>query len=178
MSVVAKVEAVLYLKGQPLSIREIKDLTGCDRAEVEDALIQLMSDYAQRETALEIIELDQRQYSLQLQSAYTHLIDSLVPAELGLGVLRTLAAIALSNGITQTELVNIRGSGAYQQVQELVQQGFVNKRKHPETRSFWLQVTPKFHQYFQVDQLPEGLSVGMVAKSTEVSTEAGSDTSV
>ncbi|NJK38758.1 MAG: SMC-Scp complex subunit ScpB [Oscillatoriales cyanobacterium RM2_1_1] len=165
MSILAKVEAVLYLKGQSLSIREMVELTGGDRADVEDALIQLMSDYAHRETALEIVEQGKK-YSLQLKSAYSSLIGTLIPADLGLGVLRTLAAIALSKGITQTQLVDLRGSGAYQQVQELVEQGFVTKRKHPETRSYWLQVTEKFHQYFQVDQLPQGLSLEAIVQAT------------
>ncbi|MGL5080519.1 MAG: SMC-Scp complex subunit ScpB [Microcoleaceae cyanobacterium] len=165
MNILAKVEAVLYLKGQFLTIRDIAELTGCDRPEIEEALIQLMSDYAHRETALEIVEQD-KQYSLQLKSGYDTLMDTIVPADLGLGALRTLAAIALSEGITQTQLVDLRGSGAYQQVQELVEQGFVTKRKHPETRSYWLQVTSKFNQYFQVDQLPEGMTLEVIAKKT------------
>jgi segregation and condensation protein B len=73
--------------------------------------------------------------------------------------LRTLAAIALKGPLSQTDLVELRGSGAYQHVQELVQQGFVRKRRQPETRSFSLQVTAKFHQYFQLDQLPKQLEL-------------------
>jgi len=40
-----KIEAILYLKGQPLSLAEIATLTKCDRPVVEDAIIQLMTDY-------------------------------------------------------------------------------------------------------------------------------------
>ena len=86
-------------------------------------------------------------------------MQSLVAPELGVGALRTLAAIALKGGITQTDLVELRGSGAYQQVTELVELGFVQKRKQANSRSHWLQVTKKFHQYFQVDQLPQQLSL-------------------
>lgn len=46
-----QIEAILYLKGQPLSIAEISELAGCDRADVEDALIELMTDYAHRDSA-------------------------------------------------------------------------------------------------------------------------------
>ncbi|MDY7021441.1 MAG: SMC-Scp complex subunit ScpB, partial [Cyanobacteriota bacterium] len=90
---------------------------------------------------------------------------TLVQPELGVGALRTLAAIALNGGIAQTDLVDLRGSGAYQQVQELVELGFINKRKQRETRSYWLQVTKKFHQYFQVDQLPQQLAISFPAQS-------------
>lgn len=157
MSLAAKIEAILYLKGQAVSVSELAELAQCERAEVKDALIQLMSDYARRDTALEVIETTNG-YSLQLREAYSDLMDSLVPPELGVGALRTLAVIALKGGISQTDLVELRGSGAYQQVQELVEMGFVRKRRQPETRSYWLQVTSKFHQYFQLDQLPQQLS--------------------
>ena len=69
-----------------------------------------------------------------------------------MGALRTLATIALKGSITQTELVELRGSGAYQQVQTLVEQGFVGKRRPKDGRSYRLQVTDKFHQYFQTVQ--------------------------
>jgi segregation and condensation protein B len=83
------------------------------------------------------------------------LIEDLIPAELGTGTLRTLAAIALKGPILQADLINLRGSTAYQQVQDLVERGFVRKRKQNEGRSYWLEVTDKFHQYFEVDNLRE-----------------------
>jgi segregation and condensation protein B len=172
VSLPAKIEAILYLKGQALSLSEIVQLAECDRAEAEDALIGLMSDYAHRDSALEITETRQG-YSLQLREAYAGLVHTLVPPELGVGALRTLAAIALNGGITQTDLVELRGSGAYQHVQELVQLGFVTKRRSPEGRSYWLQVSKKFHQYFQVDQLPQQLSLQLRPHSAEDPSPSG-----
>lgn len=173
MSIIAKVEAILYLKGEPVSLTDMAELIECDRAEVEEGLIQLMSDYAHRESALEVVEMKKGYYALQLRQSYTDLMDTLVQPELGLGALRTLAAIALNGGIAQTDLVDLRGSGAYQQVQELVELGFVNKRKQKETRSYWLQVTKKFHQYFQVDKLPQQLSLGFPVKGEDESDQNG-----
>ncbi len=147
-----RIEAILYLKGQPLSIAEIAELAGCDRNEAEDALIELMSDYARRDSALEVVEVPSG-YSLQLRSAFQDLLQSIVPAELGVGALRTLAAIALKNPISQTDLIDLRGSGAYQHVQELVNLGFVQKRRQTDGRSYWLHITEKFHQHFELDQL-------------------------
>jgi segregation and condensation protein B len=66
-----------------------------------------------------------------------------------------LAAIALRGPLTLTDLVELRGSGAYQHVQELVEMSFVRKRRKANSRSAWLQVTEKFHQYFQVEKLPQ-----------------------
>lgn len=145
------IEAILYLKAQPLTLAEIAELAGCDRAAAEEGLIELMEDYAHRNTALEVAETPNG-YVLQLRESFHHLIQQLLPADLGVGALRTLAAIALKGRISQTELVEIRGSNAYQHVQELVELGFIRKRRQTDGRSYWLQVTEKFHQYFQLNR--------------------------
>ena len=157
MKLATKIEAILYIKGQPVSLAEIAERAGCDRDEAEDALIELMGDYAHRESALEVIETPTG-YSLQLRSSLGNLLQNLLPAELGTGALRSLAAIALKSPILQTDLIDLRGSSAYQQVTELVEKGFVRKRRQSDGRSYWLEVTEKFHQYFEIDQLSQVLS--------------------
>ncbi len=164
MKLATKIEAILYIKGRPLSIEEIGTLleegtnddtiktNSIDREILEEGLIELMNDYAHRDSALEIIETNQG-YSLQLKSAYNTLLQDLIPAELGKGALRTLAAIALKNPILQTDLIELRGSSAYQQVSELVELGFIRKRPQADGRSYWLEVTDKFHQYFEIEQI-------------------------
>lgn len=148
------IEAILYLKAKPLSIGEIAEYASCDRDAAEEGLIELMGDYAHREGALEIAETEEG-YSLQLKPPYRPLLDQLIPLDIGVGALRTLAAIALRGPITQPDLVELRGSGVYQHVPDLVDQGFVRKRRQSDGRSFWLQVTEKFYQRFEIDKLPE-----------------------
>lgn len=161
MKLATKIEAILYIKGQPLSLEEIISCLGCELTEAEaqserdliqEALIELMNDYAHRDSALEIVETTAG-YSLQLRSAYKNLLQELVPAELGTGTLRTLAAITLKNPILQTELIELRGSSAYQQVAELVKLGFIRKRPQADGRSYWLEITDKFHQYFEINEV-------------------------
>jgi len=147
------IEAVLYLKAQPLALSAIAEYAGCDRTTAEAALMELMDDYAHRDSALEIMETEDG-YSFQLREAFQDLIQNLIPVDLGVAALRTLAVIALKGPIAQTELVNMRGSGAYQQVQELVERGFVRKKRQSSGRSYSLRVTNQFYQYFQVEQLP------------------------
>lgn len=149
----SKIEAILYLKGQPLTIAQIAEYAQCDRPSVEEGLIELIDDYAHRDSALEVVETTLG-YSLQLRSNFQELVHTIIPVELGVGALRTLAAIALNTPITQTDLIELRGSGAYQHVQELVEQGFIRKRRQADCRSSMLSVTPKFYQYFQMQQLP------------------------
>ena len=163
MKLANKIEAIIYIKGRPLSIEEIHGclqekadepgkLSPGDREAIEDGIIELMNDYAHRDSALEIVETETG-YSLQLKTDYEYLLKELVPAELGKGALRTLAAVALRNPILQTELIDLRGSSAYQQVAELVNLGFVRKREQADGRSYWLEVTNKFHQYFEINNM-------------------------
>jgi segregation and condensation protein B len=146
------IEAILYLKGQPMTLAAIAEYAGCGRKTASDALLELMDDYAHRDSALEIVETPSG-YSLQLRPTFENLIQHLVPAELGIGALRTLAVIDLKSPIVQTDLIELRGSSAYQQVQELVELGFVRKRRQAEGRSYLLEITDKFHHYFEVDEL-------------------------
>ena len=149
-----KIEAILYLKAQPLKIAQIAEFAQCDRDSAEEGLIALMGEYAHREGALEIAETEEG-YALQLRELYKPLVDTIVPLDIGLGALRTLAAIALRGPIAQSELVDVRGSGVYQHVPDLVDQGFVKKRRQADGRSSWLQVTEKFYQHFEIDKLPQ-----------------------
>jgi segregation and condensation protein B len=171
-SLSSKVEAILYLKGQPLTVNEIVRYAQCDRPAVEAALIELMAEYAHRDSALEVVETPEG-YALQLRSTFQELVNTIIPSDMGLGALRTLAAIALKKTIPQTELVNLRGSGAYQHVQDLVRLGYVRKRRQAAGRSPLLQVTPKFYQDFQVEQLPTLANLSaMAAEDTPEETEA------
>ena len=149
----SQIEAILYLKGQPLDLAFIAECAGCDRDAAETAMMELMDDYAHRDSALEVVETPIG-YTLQLRGSFQTLIDKMIPAEIGTGALRTLAAIAIKGSITQTDLVELRGSGAYQHVQELVEVGFVRKRRQAGSRSSLLQVTDKFNRTYELNDLP------------------------
>lgn len=177
MNSTTKIEAILYLKGKPLSIGEIAEYAACDRASAQEGIIELIDQYARRDSALEVVETP-KGYSLQLRSDFHELVNTLIPVELGVGALRTLAAIALNEPILQSDLIEVRGSGAYQHVQELVEQGFVKKRRDSDSRSYSLQVTSKFHQYFQIEQLPKSLSLGRKEKQLELNLESEKTTAV
>ena len=158
------IESILYLKGKPLTLTEIAEFARCDRDEAEQGLLELMSDFSHRDTALEVAELDEG-YVLQLRSDSQGMVQQIIPADIGVGALRTLAVIAMKGPLLQTDLINLRGSTAYHQVQELVEQGFVRKRRRSDGRSYWLQVTEKFRQYFQLNQFQAGFDPFEKAKA-------------
>ena len=162
------IESILYLKAQPLTLTELAELAHCDRDEVEEGLLELMSDFSHRETAMEVAETSDG-YCLQLRLEYQGMVQQIIPADIGVGALRTLAVIAMKGPIIQTELINLRGSTAYHQVQELVEQGFVRKRRRSDGRSYWLQVTEKFRQYFQLNQMAQDGIADPFGRATKAS---------
>ena len=149
LSLPARLEAILYLKGRPLSLAELAEIAGIDRSEAELALITLMADYAHRDTALEIHQEGPR-YSLQLRSSLADLVQDLLPVDLSTAALRTLATIALKKRILQSDLVELRGSGAYAPLQELLAQDFLERKRQSDGRSFWLSMCEKFHRTFAI----------------------------
>lgn len=151
LSIPARLEAILYLKGRPMSLAELAALTDMDRDDVELALISLMTDYAHRDTALEIYQ-DGQTYSLQLRQGLTDLVQVLLPVDLSTAALRTLATIALKKRILQSELVDLRGSGAYDHIKELLAQNFIERKRQSDGRSYWLTLSEKFHRTFALDQ--------------------------
>ena len=148
-SLATRLEAILYLKGRPVSIGELVELSEQDRRSVEEALMALTAAYAQRESALEVVEQNGR-YGLQLRPGLGDLVKDLLPVNLSTATLRTLATIALQKRILQADLVDLRGSGAYDHIKELLAQDFVERRRQSEGRSYWLTLTEKFHRTFSV----------------------------
>jgi segregation and condensation protein B len=149
LSLPARIEAILYLKGKPLTLGEIAEIAGVGREEVEMGLLTLMADYAHRDTALEIRQEGQR-YGLQLRESLGELVQNLLPVDLSTAALRTLATIALKKRILQSELVELRGSGAYDHIKELLAQNFIERKRQSDGRSFWLSPSEKFHRTFAV----------------------------
>ncbi|MFM8526092.1 MAG: SMC-Scp complex subunit ScpB [Cyanobacteriota bacterium] len=150
LSLPAQMEAILYLKGRPLTLTELSEIAAISREEVELALITLMADYAHRDTALEIRQEGSR-YSLQLRESLGALVQNLVPVDLSTAALRTLATIALKKRILQSELVDLRGSGAYDHIKELLAQDFIERKRQSDGRSFWLTLSEKFHRTFAIE---------------------------
>ena len=149
LSLPARIEAILYLKGKPLSLAELAEIAGLSRDAVEMGLITLMADYAHRDTALEIRQEGQR-YSLQLRDGLGELVQNLLPVDLSTAALRTLATIALKKRILQSDLVELRGSGAYDHIKELLSQNFIERKRQSEGRSYWLSLSEKFHRTFSI----------------------------
>lgn len=148
-SLTSRIEAILYLKGRPISLSELSELARDEPDQVRTAIAMLTTSYAQRDTALEVVEQSGR-YCLQLRPALADLVKNMLPVNLSTATLRTLATIALKKRILQSDLVDLRGSGAYDHIKELLAQDFIERRRQSDGRSYWLTLSEKFHRTFSV----------------------------
>lgn len=152
----SKVEAVLFVTAKSLQAKEIAEILGVEKEEVEEALLELIMDYSARDGALEIDDEDG--YILQVKAEHMDIVDLLCPIEIKPAVLKTLTVIALKEPIRQAYLKELRGANAYEHVQELVEKGLISKTKDKNGRSFNLRTTKKFNEYFKLKGDAKALS--------------------
>ena len=143
----SRIEAVLFVTARVLQIKDIAEILEEEPEVVEEALLELIMDYASRDGALEID--DENGYILQVKEDYSDIVEKICPIDLSPAVLRTLLVIALKEPIRQTELVKLR-SAAYEHVAELVEKGLVSKHKDKNGRSINIKTTAKFAEYFKL----------------------------
>ncbi len=146
---VTKVEAVLYLKGRPISKKNLTEITNTDINSINKALKELKVKYSNTKSAIELNEVNNC-YCLELKSTLNEFVEDLLPSELRTSELRTLATIAIKKKILQSDLIVLRGSGAYDHIKELTNKKFIIKRKQKDGRSYWLSLSEKFFQTFAV----------------------------
>ncbi len=146
---VTRVEAVLYLKGRPMTKKNLSEITNYDIKAIDNALKELKEKYSNKKSAIELSEIN-NSYCLELKSTLNEYVEDLLPSELRTSELRTLATIAIKKKILQSDLIVLRGSGAYDHIKELINKKFIIKRKQKDGRSFWLSLSEKFFQTFAV----------------------------
>lgn len=143
------IEAALFAAGGTVDITRLSALIG--RSEDETSLIadNLIEEYRQRESGIEIIRLKDTKYLMQVRPEYSEYVRSLAPKELPAPVLRTLSMIAYHQPVTQSDIVKIRGNMAYSHIHALLEMGLIASA--PKGHTKLLTTTPRFAEYFGLD---------------------------
>ena len=137
----------MYLKGRPITKTNLSEITNSDVNSIIKALKELKEKYSNSKSAIELNEVN-NSYCLELKSTLNEFVEDLLPSELKTSELRTLATVAIKKKILQSDLIILRGSGAYDHIKELTNKNFIIKRKQKEGRSYWLSLSEKFFQTF------------------------------
>jgi segregation and condensation protein B len=144
----ALVEAALYVAGRPLNLNELCSvLKTRSKNKAKKLAKTLLREYASRNTALEILELKDERYVLQLKAEFTPHVRKLVKKPLlSTGPLKTLAYIAYRQPVSQKRVVEVRGHHVYGHIKLLKETGLVVGERRG--RSTILRTTEYFADYF------------------------------
>jgi segregation and condensation protein B len=142
------IEAALYVAGRPLDLNELCSvLKTRSKNKAVKLAKNLKQEYDHRNTALEILELKDERYVLQLKSDFTQHVRKLVNRPLlSMGPLKTLAYIAFRQPLSQKRVIDVRGHHAYGHVKLLKEMGLLVSER--SGRSSLLKTTDYFADYF------------------------------
>lgn len=143
-------EAALFMAARPLTLHELKKISTkiglYSLTEIKNALDVVSKEYAQRESWIEVAEVDGK-YFMRVAQQHADVVAELAhAAELSKRALRVLAIVTRNNGTTQAKVVRTLGGGAYEGVKELIEKGFLSAKRAGRTKELWL--TKKFKSYF------------------------------
>jgi len=117
----ALLEAGLYVAGRPLDLKTLGNVTGTrSKKRVRKLAKTLVENYKNRDTALEVLELEGERFVMQLKTDYTAKVRKLATRPLlSAGPLKTLSYIAFRQPILQTQVIDVRGHHSYGHLKQL-----------------------------------------------------------
>ncbi len=131
MSLIGKIETVLFLATRPIDLNKLAKLVEAETDEVKQALEQLTARYTKDESGLGLI-VNENKYQLVSNSKYGDLAESLtkeeVTGELTRPSLETLTIIAYRGPITKPEIEQIRGINCSVIIRNLLMRGLIEQR--------------------------------------------------
>lgn len=162
VSLSAKIEAILFWKAEPVSVKKLAVLCKAAEADITTAVKELSIALSQSNRGLTLIEHD-GEVTLGTAPAFAGLIESLTKDELmrdlGKAGLETLSIILYQGPITRAEIDYIRGVNSQFIVRNLLVRGLIEKKENPEDqRSFLYGPTLELIAHLGltgIDKLPE-----------------------
>jgi segregation and condensation protein B len=145
---IALIEAALYVSGRPLDLKTLGSVIGTrSKKKTQKLAREIVEEYNQRTTALEILELEDKRFVLQVKANLSSKVKRLATRPLlTSGPLRTLSYIAYRQPIDQKQVIDVRGSHAYGHVKQLIDMGLVDYEKKGRTKI--LSTTNYFADFF------------------------------
>lgn len=146
----ALVEAALFLSGKALSKERLVEILGPESADNIDALVnELSEEYKARNSGIEVLNLGGK-YKIHVKSEYASKIqDSGQATDLSKSELKTLAYVVFKQPVRQSQIVQYRGSGAYDHIKHLMELKFLYGER--ERNTLVLNAGPSFTEYFGTD---------------------------
>jgi segregation and condensation protein B len=125
----ALLEAGLYVAGRPLDLKTLASVVGTRSKKKARKLARaLVESYSNRDTALEVLELEGERFVMQLKVEYTGKVKKLATRPLlSAGPLKTLSYIAFRQPILQTQVIDVRGHHSYGHLKQLEEMELISR---------------------------------------------------
>lgn len=155
------IESLIFVSLEPLNLEKIKNIcTEFSNREIEDAIQELVENYASNERGIKIIQAAGG-YLFSTKSEYDQWIRRLLSldqkSKLSHAALETLAAVAYHQPITLAEISALRGVDATYSLKTLLQKKLVKitGRKKSPGRPLIYRTTDKFLTYFGLNNIKD-----------------------
>ena len=161
-SLIAKVEAVLFVHGEPLKVKRLASLTGASEAQVEKALEDLKNSLSDENRGLDLMK-NKDEVQLVTATELTNIVEKLTKEELDTkltpAALETLSIIAYLGPCTRALIDFIRGVNSAFMLRSLMVRGLVERKEDKQkTGGYIYQITFDFLKHMGVsspEELPE-----------------------
>ena len=142
------IEAALYVAGRPLDLKTLASVIRTRSSKVVQQLARtLKEEYDCRGTCLEILELEDERFVMQLKAEYSPRVQRLaVRPLLTIGPLKTLSYIAYKQPVPQRQVLTVRGNHVYGHLKQLEELGLITRER--VGRAKVLRTTQLFADYF------------------------------
>lgn len=142
------IEAALYVAGYPLELKTLCSIAHLySKRKIYELARSLVEEYKNRNSPLEILELEDKKFVMQLKPSYVPKVRRLsIKPLLTEGPLRTLSYIAYRQPIAQAKVIDVRGAQAYEHVRKLMEMGLISRERFG--KSHLLKTTELFANYF------------------------------
>ncbi|HXZ98309.1 MAG TPA: SMC-Scp complex subunit ScpB [Candidatus Acidoferrum sp.] len=144
------IEAALYVTGRPIDIKTLGSVVGFrSEDKTRELARQLKEKYGSNGSCLEVLELSDGRFVMQLKPQYVRHVKRLATRQLlTAGPMKTLSFIAYRQPVTQSYLAKVRGNLAYSHVKQLRDIGLIAEERLGRTKI--LRTTPNFADYFNL----------------------------
>ncbi|MFC2163241.1 SMC-Scp complex subunit ScpB [Candidatus Altiarchaeota archaeon] len=159
-------EAALFVSGRNMSPADIGKVFGIEDSKlVKAALEELVTEYKQRDTGIEVVKIGGK-YVMRCRQDIEEDVLQLIPeTEMPKAMLKTLALIAYEQPVKQSHLIKLRGNRCYVYLKRLEEQDFIKRKPEGHTRI--LTTTPKFNKYFRINDAKELVKADLRAKADD-----------
>lgn len=160
------VEALLFVAGEPLTVKDLADYTGSDESTVESVLNDLRAFYSNRGFYLAEIAGGYQFMTAMEMYPYVERLYRPKAQNLSRAAMETLAVIAYCQPVTRGDIENIRGVNADGIVANLLEKGLIDEigRKDTPGKPVLYGTNRKFLQLLGLNSLEDLPPVNLVAE--------------